>query len=144
MGKRNRCPKEQERWVKIRELLQLSNITSMEDTQNLFKETITEFMEEGLDAELSEELRYSKYDYKNNNIDNSRNRHSAKTLCTSFGKVDLSVSRDQKGECEPQLLKKNRTSISQDVEEKILSMYAKGMATGVIGAHIRDVYGLEV
>ena len=64
MGRRNRSPEEQERRDKIRELLQLSNVSSMEDIQNLFKETIAEFMEDGLDAELSEELGYSKYDYK--------------------------------------------------------------------------------
>ena len=144
MGRRNRSPEEQERRAKIRELLQLSKVSSMEDIQNLFKETIAEFMEDSLDAELSEELGYSKYDYKNKETDNSRNGHSAKTLRTSFGKVDVSVPRDRKGECEPQLLKKNQTSISQDVEEKILSLYAKGMTTGDIEAHIRDIYGLEV
>ena len=58
MGRRNRSPEEQERWAKIRELLQLSNVSSMEDIQDLFKETIAEFMEDGLDAELSEELGY--------------------------------------------------------------------------------------
>ena len=144
MGRRNRSPEEQERRAKIRELLQLSKISSMDDIQNLFKETIAEFMEEGLDAELSEELGYSKYDYKNKETDNSRNGHSSKTLRTSFGTVDISVPRDRKGEFEPQLLKKNQTSISQDVEEKILSMYAKGMTTGDIESHIRDIYGLEV
>ena len=93
---------------------------------------------------MSEELGYSKYDYKNKDTDNSRNGHSSKTLRTSFGNVDVSVPRDRKGEFEPQLLKKNQTSISQDVEEKILSMYAKGMTTGDIETHIRDIYGLEV
>ena len=53
--------------------------------------------------------------------DNSRNGHSSKRLRTSFGDVDVSVPRDRKGEFEPQVLKKNQTSISQDIEEKILS-----------------------
>ena len=79
MGRRNRSPEEQERRAKIRELLHLSKVSSMEDIQDLFKETIAEFMEDGLDAELSEELGYSKYDYKNKETDNSRNGHSAKT-----------------------------------------------------------------
>ena len=56
MGRRNRSPEERERRAKIRELLQLSNVSSMEDIQNLFKETIAEFMEDGLDAEMTEEL----------------------------------------------------------------------------------------
>ena len=144
MGRRNRSPEEQARREKIRELLQLSNVSSMEDIHTLFKETIAEFMEDGLDAELTEELGYSKYDYRNKETENSRNGHSSKTLRTSCGDIDVSVPRDRKGEFEPQLLKKNQTSITQDVEEKILSMYAKGMTTGDIEAHIRDIYGLEV
>ena len=144
MGSRKRSPEEQARREKIRELLQLSNVSSMEDIQALFKETIAEFMEDGLDAELTEELGYSKYDYRNKETENSRNGHSSKTLRTSYGNIDVSVPRDRKGEFEPQLLKKNQTSITQDVEEKILSMYAKGMTTGDIEAHIRDIYGLEV
>ena len=144
MSRRNRSAEEQARRAKIRELLQESNISSMEDIQNLFKETIAEFMENGLDAELDEELGYSRYDYKSKNTDNSRNGHSSKTLRTSFGDVEVSVPRDRKGEFEPQVLKKNQTSISQDIEEKILSMYAKGMTTGDIETHIRDIYGIEV
>lgn len=116
----------------------------MDDIQNLFKETIAEFMENGLDAELDEKLGYSKYDYRNKNTDNSRNGHSSKTLRTSFGDVEVSVPRDRKGEFEPQILKKNQTSISQDIEEKILSMYAKGMTTSDIEMHIQDIYGIEV
>ena len=104
MSRRKRSPEEQARREKIRELLQTSGISSMEDIQNLFKETIAEFMENGLDAELDDELGYTKYDYKNKNTDNSRNGHSNKTLRTSFGDVEVSVPRDRKGEFDPQLL----------------------------------------
>ena len=144
MSRRKRSPEEQARREKIRELLQIGGISSMEDIQNLFKETIAEFMENGLDAELDDELGYSRYDYRNKNTENSRNGHSSKTLRTSFGDVEVSVPRDRKGEFEPQLLKKNQTSISQDIEEKILSMYAKGMTTSDIEEHIRDIYGIDV
>lgn len=90
----------------------------MDDIQNLFKETRVEFMENGLDAELDDELGYSRYDYKNKDTDNSRNGHSSKTLRTSFGNVNVSIPRDRKAEFERQLLKKNQTSVSQDIEEK--------------------------
>lgn len=73
MARKNRIPEENARREKIRELLQMANIGSMDDIQNLFKETIAEFMEDGLEAELDDELGYSKYDYKNKNTDNSRN-----------------------------------------------------------------------
>ena len=99
MGRKNRSPEEQERREKIRELLQLSSVSSMEDIQDLFKETIAEFMEDGLEAELSEELGYSKYDYKNKETDNSRNGHSSKTLRTSFGKVDILRGGRRRDDC---------------------------------------------
>ena len=142
MARRKRSPEENERRAKIRELLEMSGISSMEDIQDLFKETIAEFMENGLEAELDDELGYSKYDYKNKDTDNSRNGHSSKTLRTSMGEVEISVPRDRKGEFEPKVLKKNQTSISQDIEEKILSMYAKGMTTSDIETHIQDIYGV--
>lgn len=144
MPVKKRTPEENARRSKIRELLDMSNITSMDDIQNLFKETIAEFMEDGLETELDDELGYSRYDYCNKNTENSRNGHSSKTLRTSFGDVEVAVPRDRKGEFEPQLLKKNQTSISQDIEDKILSMYAKGMTTGDIEAHIQDIYGVDV
>ena len=144
MSRRKRTPEENERREKIRELLRLSNVGSMENIQNLFKETIAEFMENGLEAELDDELGYGRYDYRHKDTDNSRNGHSSKTLRTSLGDVELSVPRDRKGEFEPQVLKKNQTSITQDIEEKILSMYAKGMTTADIESHIRDIYGIDV
>ena len=64
----------------------------MDDTQDLFKETIAEFMESGLEAELDDELGYGRYDYRNKNTDNSRNRRSSKTLRTNYGDVGGSSS----------------------------------------------------
>ena len=111
MSRKNRSPEENTRREKIRKLLQMANIGSMDDIQNLFKETIAEFMENGLEAELDDELGYSKYDYKSKDTDNSHNGHSSKILRTSFGDMEVSDPRDRKGEFEPQVLKKNQTSI---------------------------------
>ena len=144
MAKRKRSPEELERRARIKEFLRENEIGSMADIQELFKETIGSFFENGLDAELDDELGYSKYDYKNKNTDNSRNGKSTKTLKSSFGEIEIDTPRDRNGEFEPQLLKKSQTSITQDVEEKIISMYAKGMTTSDIESHIRDIYGLEI
>ena len=114
MARKNRTPEENAHREKIRELLQMANIGSMDDIQNLFKEAIAEFMEKGLEAELDEELGYSKYDYKNKDTDNSRNGHSSKRLRTSFGEVDVSVPRDRKGEFEPQVLKKRFLELKEN------------------------------
>ena len=72
MSRKTRTPEEQPRREKIRALPQESNVTSMEDIQNLFKETIAEFMENGLESELDESLGYGKYDYKNKETDTAR------------------------------------------------------------------------
>lgn len=61
-----------------------------------------------------------------------------------MGKVEIDIPRDRNGEFEPQLIRKNQTSISVDMENKIISMYAKGMSTADIEEHIRDIYGLSV
>ena len=73
MARKNRSREENERRAKTRELLQASNINSMEDIQDLFKESIAEIMGNGLNAELDDELGYSKYAYKNKDTGNSRN-----------------------------------------------------------------------
>jgi transposase-like protein len=133
-----------ERRQKLSEVLQDLNINSVDGIQGLFKEMIGAVLENGLDGEMEEELGYTKYDYRNKNTDNSRNGHSGKTLKTSFGEVDINVPRDRKGEFDPVLVKKQQTSISNDIEEKILSMYAKGMTTGDIESHIQEIYGISV
>lgn len=145
MARRKRgTPEQQARRALIGELLSTANVQSMDDIQELFKETIAEFMESGLEAELDEELGYEPYDVKNKSTDNSRNGHSKKSLRTSMGKVEIDIPRDRNGDFEPQLIRKNQTSISQNMENKIISMYAKGMSTSDIEAHIRDIYGLSV
>lgn len=146
MARRRRGETEEERARRelISELLSAANVQSMDDIQDLFKETIAEFMQGSLEAELDEELGYEPYDVKNKNTENSRNGHSKKTLRTSMGKVEIDVPRDRNGDFEPKILPKNQTSISQDMEEKIFSMYAKGMSVSDIEEHIRDIYGLEI
>ena len=105
---------------------------------------VGEVLENGLEAELDDELGYSKYDYRNKDTENSRNGYSRKSVKTSAGSVEIAVPRDRNGEFEPQIIKKNETSLTGDIEEKILSMYAKGMTTNDISSHIEDIYGLEV
>ena len=146
MGRRRRgeTEEQQARRELISELLSAANVQSMDDIQNLFKETIAEFMQGSLEAELDEELGYEPYDVKNKNTENSRNGHSKKTLRTSMGKVEIDIPRDRNGDFEPKILPKNQTSISQDMESKIISMYAKGMSVADIEKHIRDIYGLEI
>jgi transposase-like protein len=144
MGKSRITPEQRTLRTKLGEMMAGAGIRSMEDIQNLFKDMIGSFVENGLEGELEDKLGYGKYDYRNKETDNSRNGYSEKTLKTSFGEVDIKVPRDRKGEFEPELVKKQQTSLSGDIEEKILSMYAKGMSTTDIEGHIREIYGLEI
>ena len=109
-----RTPEEMARREKIDEMLKAANVTSMTDIQDLFKETIARFIENGLQSELDEELGYDRYDQPEKTTDNSRNGYSSKTLKTSFGDTEIAIPRDRKGEFDPQILKKNQTSISED------------------------------
>lgn len=144
MSAKKITPEQREGRKKIREMLKGTGIETMDDLQDFYKEIIGGFLEDGLEAELEDELGYSKYDYRNKETDNSRNGYSEKTMKTSFGDVTVDVPRDRKGEFNPQLVKKNQTTVSGDIEEKIISMYAKGMTTADIETHIKDIYGLDV
>lgn len=144
MAKRRITPERREQRKKLLEMLQDAGINDVAGVQELFKEMVGTVLQNGLEAELDEELGYSKYDYRNKQTDNSRNGYSEKTMKTSFGDLDLSVPRDRKGDFDPQLIKKQQTTLSGDIEEKILSMYAKGMTTADIETHIREIYGIDV
>ena len=144
MAKSRITPELKARRAQLGQLMEGAGIKSMEDIQELFKDMIATFVNQGLEGELDEELGYSKYDFRNKDTDNSRNGHSEKTLKTSYGDVDIQVPRDRKGEFEPELVKKQQTTLTGDIEEKILSMYAKGMTTGDIEGHIKEIYGLDV
>ena len=144
MAKRRISPERREQRKKLLEMLQEAGINDVSGVQDLFKEMVSSVLENGLEAELEDELGYSKYDYRNKETDNSRNGYSEKTLKTTLGDIDISIPRDRKGEFEPQIIKKQQTTLSGDIEEKILSMYAKGMTTGDIESHIREIYGIDV
>jgi putative transposase len=118
MSRRKMSPEERARKEKLRELMSQLDIKNFSDINSLFKEMVSDILENGLEAELEDELGYSKYDYRNKETDNSRNGYSQKHLKTSFGDVDINVPRDRKGEFEPQLVKKHQTTLTGDIEEK--------------------------
>ena len=144
MPRRKRTPEEIARKERTKALMKELDIKDMDDIQDLFKSFVAAALECGLEAELDEELGYSKYDYRNKETNNSRNGYSKKTMKTSFGDMDIDIPRDRNGEFEPQLIKKHQTTLSGDIEEKIISMYAKGMTENDIAAHIEEIYGLDV
>ena len=114
------------------------------DINSVMKDMMSLLLEGILDEELNEELGYSKYDYRNKDTNNSRNGHSSKTMHTSYGDMEIAIPRDRNGDFEPQAVKKYQNTVTQDMEEKIISMYAKGMTTGDIESHMRELYDIDV
>lgn len=144
MGRRNESPEKKRRRALIGEFLKENPINDANDINELVKELIAQVVENSLEGELDEELGYTRYDYKNKDTDNSRNGYSKKNVHSSFGDMEINIPRDRNSEFEPQLIQKNQNTLTQDIEAKIISMYAKGMSTGDIEDHVKDLYGLEI
>ena len=128
---------------KLKELIKEYNVKTMEDVHNFVKMLTAETIQEALDAELEQELGYSKYDYKNKATDNSRNGYTTKQVQGSFGETAITVPRDRSGEFEPQLVKKHQKDISQ-IEDKILFLYSEGISTRDIQKTMDEMYGITV
>lgn len=126
----------------IKQLIKEKNLKTAEDVQEVLKEMFGETLQKMLEAELDNELGYSKYDYKNKKTDNCRNGHSAKRVRTKLGDVELEVPRDRNGEFEPVAVKKHQKDVS-GIEDQVISMYAKGMTVRDIQAHLKSIYGID-
>src|SRR4030065_1649184 len=96
----------------LRKLLKENKVKDAKDIQEVLKKLFADALQEMLEAELDNDLGYSKYDYKNKETTNSRNGHSKKTLRSDHGKIDIKVPRDREGEFEPKIVKKNQTDVS--------------------------------
>ena len=131
-----------ERKAFINNLIQHYNPQDAQDVQDMVKDLLGDTLQGMLEAEMDQQLGYSKYDYQNKDTDDSRNGYSKKTVTSSFGEIDLDIPRDRKGEFEPQVIRKNQTDIS-NIEDQVLSMYAKGMTTRDISDHLKSVYGVD-
>lgn len=104
------------------------------------KKALTEHILEG---ELSTELGYTKNDPVGNNSGNSRNGHSKKTLKTKSGDLEIQIPRDRNNCFEPMLIPKHQTRF-EDLDEKIISLYSRGMTTRDIKDQLLDLYGTEI
>ena len=112
----------------------------------LVQRLVKDVLENILEAEMDEHLGRDKYQ-RQTEVDseerNYRNGYSHKNLRSSFGDVDLNIPRDRKAEFEPQIVKKYET-VCNELDKKIISLYAKGMSTSDIQAEIEDLYGITI
>lgn len=127
----------------IRSFLKENQIKDLTDLQETLKQMTGVLIEEMLEAERDEFLGYDRYDQKNKKTKNSRNGYSQKRVRSSFGEIDLKIPRDREGEFEPKLIGKYQKDISQ-IEDSIISMYARGMSVREIQDHLQEIYGMQL
>jgi transposase-like protein len=124
----------------------LANYEKPEDligADGLFKQLKKALIERALGAELSEHLGYEKGDPAGRGSGNSRNGTSPKTILTDDGEIDIAVPRDRAGSFEPLLIAKGQTRFD-GFDEKVLSLYSRGMTVREIQGHLAELYGTEV
>ena len=124
----------------IQGLLQEYNIESAADIQEALKDLLGGTIKEMMEAEMDEHLGYEKSECSDN--DDYRNGHKSKRVTTSYGEMEIEVPQDRKSTFEPKVVKKRQKDIS-DIDQKIISMYAKGMTTRQISDTLMDIYGFE-
>ena len=125
----------------IQGLLQEYEIKTAKDIQEALKDLLGRTIKEMLEAEMDNHLGYEKSERSNS--EDYRNGYKEKTVNTSYGSMSIEVPQDRKSTFEPQLVKKRQKDISE-IDQKIISMYAKGMTTRQISDTLMDIYGFEV
>ena len=109
----------------------------------LLKQLTKALLERALSAELTEHVGYDKHDPAGYNSGNSRNGSSKKKLKGEFGEIELETPRDRNGSFEPAIVSKGQTRFT-GFDDKIISMYSRGMTTREIEGHLKEMYGVEV
>ncbi len=124
----------------IAALIDEYNIETAEDIQEALKDLLGGALKSMMEAEMDEHLGYESYERSNN--PNYRNGTKTKTVRGNFGEIELAVPQDRDSRFEPKIVKKRQKDIS-DIDQKIISMYARGLTTRQISEQIEELYGFE-
>lgn len=141
MARRKREPMSEGKRNIIGMLLEEYDIKTASDIQDALKDLMGGTIQEMLEAEMDEHLGYSHYERSENT--DSRNGKKTKRIRGNLGETEIEVPQDREGTFEPMIVKKRQKDIS-GIEQKIISLYAKGMTTRQISETIEDIYGFEV
>lgn len=140
MARRKRDPKT----VAIaKAILEQYDCKNVEDMQDAIKDIFGPMFEAMLQGEMDSHLGYAPNDHSPKNTQNRRNGYGSKTLKSTYGDIPVDVPRDREGSFEPQSIPKRTTDVS-GIEDKVLSMYARGMSQRDIARTIEDLYGFEI
>lgn len=121
----------------------MADCKSTGDIQEKLKRLFAGTIEQMLEAEMEEHLGYEKHSAEGNNSGNSRNGYGKKTITSDYGECEIAVPRDRNGEFRPQVIEKRQTR-TDEIEQKIMAMYAKGMSQRDIEDTIWEIYGADV
>ncbi len=127
----------------IRQIIADNNLHSVADVYTLLRDSFKDILQELMEAELDASLGYEKNLKGDVRTSNKRNGHSPKTLKNQYDEFQIDVPGDREGEFEPKLILKYKKDIS-GIEEKVISLYARGMSTRDIHDQIQDLYGMEL
>lgn len=139
MAKRRRLSKEKKEV--IRNLIDMYDIESVGDIQEALKDLLGDTVQDMLETEMENHLGYEPYERTDN--DNARNGYKNKKIKSSYGESEISVPQDRESSFEPQIVKKRQKDISE-IEQKIISMYARGLSTRQIKEQVEEIYGFEI
>ena len=143
--KRTKRAKPDPELVKLADSL-LVNYKKPEDLigeNGLLKQLTKMLVERALEVEMTDHLGHDKSNSVTNDTSNTRNGHSAKTLKGDFGALPLDIPRDRQGAFEPQIVSKHQTRWT-GFDDKIISLYARGLTVREIQSHLEEIYGAEV
>lgn len=113
------------------------------DIHAKLKQLFAGTVEQMLEAEMEEHLGYEKHSVVGNNSGNSRNGYNSKTISSDYGETLIHVPRDRNGTFEPQLIEKRQTR-TDEIEQKVMAMYSKGMTQRDIEDSLREIYGADI
>lgn len=141
MAKHQKISEERKKF--LQEFISQNNITTAQDIQEALKDMFKDTLQEMLEAEMTTQLGYDKYEYTDTAKTNYRNGYGSKTIHSSAGDFKIDVPRDRKGEFEPMIVEKGSNDIS-DIEQKIIRMYARGTSNKEIYEQMKELYGVNI
>jgi len=127
----------------LRQIIKENDIQSVGDIYNLLKNSFKDMMQEMLEAEMDVSIGYPKNEKGELAVDNKRNGYTPKSIKSQFGEIELDIPRDRNGEFEPKIIPKYQRDVS-GIEDKVISLYARGMSTRDIHDQLQDIYGIEL
>lgn len=127
----------------LRQIIKENDFKSVNDIYSFLKDSFKDMLQEMLEAEMDVSMGYPKGDKGELVVDNKRNGYSQKTVKSQFGELEVDIPRDRNGEFDPKIIPKYQRDIS-GIEEKVISLYARGMSTRDIHDQLKDIYGIEL